>query len=279
MNEDASRKAAAEISVAKAKFANAWQPFTPRGVAAFAHAPGSRVLFLKTVVALLAAIVVVWFLNANYAPSISEAIKRLPDEAAFQYGELTNITSGVLTQKKFLSIVVDMEETGEAGQTADLQIELRKKYFQICSLLGCGLFNYPGENFVIGRSTSEPWWGARKPVIMAVCGALTFAGVWLTWFLLALVYALIAKLIAYFNDRELSWSGTWRLASAAQMTGALLMSLAILLYGLQVFDLIQFIFFFSAHFVVAWIYVGTAPFFLPPVAVVASAGPNPFGTD
>lgn len=270
------KKDAAEIVVTETKKPAAWQPFTPRGVAAFAQVPGSRVLFLKTAVALLVAVVAGWFLHTSYSPSISEAITHLPDAAAIQYGQLTNISSGVLTQKKFLSIVVETKETGRSGQTADLQIELRKKYFQICSLFGCGLFNYPAENLVIGRSTSEPWWGARKPVILVLCGALTFAGVWLSWFLLALVYAPIAKLIAYFNDRELSWRGSWRLASAAQMTGALLMSLAILLYGLQAFDLIRFIFFFSAHFVVAWVYLCAAPFFLPPVSEKDPAAKNPF---
>ena len=100
--------------------------------------------------------------------------------------------------------------------------------------------------------------------------------VWLVWILLGLVYAPVAIIVAYINDRELSWRGGWRLASAAQMTGALLMSLVILLYGLQVFDLIQFIFFFGLHFFVAWVYVFAAPFFLPPVTEVPAADPNPF---
>ena len=276
MNEDAPKPAATAIPLAETEVASAWQPFTPRGVTAFAQAGLARVLFLQTLVAILAAMVVVWLLNTCYAPSIAEAIAHLPDKTAFQEGKIAHIPSGVLTEKKFLSIVVDLEETGQSGQTADVQIELRRSYFQICSLLGCGLFNYPGNDFVIGRSTSEPWWGARKPVILALCGALAFTGVWLVWILLGLVYAPVAIIVAYINDRELSWRGGWRLASAAQMTGALLMSLVILLYGLQVFDLIQFIFFFGLHFFVAWVYVFAAPFFLPPVTEVPAADPNPF---
>ncbi|MEO6035349.1 MAG: hypothetical protein ABIQ35_08850 [Verrucomicrobiota bacterium] len=276
MNEDAPKKPVSEIPEAQTKFPNAWQPFTPRGVAAFARASGSRVLFLKSVVALAAAVVVVWFFNTTYATSVSEAIRHLNDEAAFENGQLIHATSGVLTQKKFLSVVIDLEETGQSGQTSDLQIELRRKYFQACSLFGCGVFEYPADSFLIGRSTSEPWWGARKPILLVLCGVLAIAGVWLTWFVLALIYAPIAKVIAYFNDRELSWSGSWRLASAAQMTGALLMSLAILLYGLQVFDLIRFLFFFSAHFVVAWIYVGAAPLVLPAISTEIPPTKNPF---
>lgn len=278
--DDAPDKRAADILPAEIKIVNAWQPFTPRGVAAFAQAPGSRVFFLKAVAALVAAAIVIWFINANYSPSISEAIKNLPDEASFQNGELTNVSSGVLTQKKFLSLVVDLEENGQTGQTADLQVVLRKNYFEICSLPGCGYFKYPNENILIGRSTSEPWWGARQPVILAIIGALSLAGLWLAWVIFALVYAPIAKLTAYFNDRPLSWRGSWRLASAAQMPGAFLMSLAIVLYGLHVFDLIRFIFFFGLHFFVTWFYIFSAPFSLPRASAASSSpAKNPFGQE
>jgi len=276
MNDDEPRKAAAEIPGAETKVATAWHPFTPRGVAAFALAPFSRVLFLQTLVAILAAAVVVWFLHANYVPSIAEAIGNLPNEAAFQNGTITNIASGVLTEKQFLSIVVDLEETGRTGQTADVQIELRRGDFQICSLLGCGLFYYPGESFVIGRSVSEPWWGARRPVILALCGALAFAGIWAAWILLGLFYAPVAKFMAYFNDRELTWGESWRLAGAAQASGALLASLAILCYGLQAFDFIQFIFFFGLHLFVPWFYLFASPLTLPAISTPDPVTQNPF---
>jgi hypothetical protein len=255
--------------------ATAWQPFTPRGVAAFAQAPSSRVIFLKSIAATLAALVVIWFLKTNYSPSISEAIKNLPDNALLENGILTNVSSGILTQKKFLSAIIDLEETGLTGQTADVQVEFRESYFQICSLLGCGVFNYPDGKIILGRSSAEPWWGARQPVILAICGVITAIGVWFAWVILAIIYMPVAKLIAYFADRQLSWRESWRLVSAAQMTGAFLMSLAIILYGLQVFDLIRFMFFFSAHFFVAWVYIFSAPFFLPPVSTSPPAT-NPF---
>lgn len=276
MDDAYEEKRAAEILSPETRLANAWQPFTPLGVAAFARAPLARVMVLQFVVALIAGAVVVWFFNTSYSPSILEATQNLPDEATLQQGDLTNVASQVLTEKKFLSIIIDLEETGERGRVADLQVELRKNYFQICSVLGCKPFAYPKETILLGRSSSEPWWGARQPIILAICGALTFVGVWLSWSILALIYAPITKLIAYFEDRQLSWRESWRLASAAQMMGALLMSLAIVLYGLQAFDLIRFIFFFSLHFVVAWIYVFAAPHHLPRVSAAGPVAKNPF---
>ncbi|MEO6184411.1 MAG: hypothetical protein ABIP71_15190 [Verrucomicrobiota bacterium] len=256
--------------------ANAWQPFTPKGVAAFAQSPPSRWITLQLIVAFIAASVVIWFLNANYSPAILEAAQHSPDRAAIEGGQLTNLSSGILTQKKFLSVIVDLEATRQSGQTSDLQLELRQKYFQICSILGCVMFNYPHETILLGRAVSEPWWGARQPVILTICGALTIAALLLTWTLLSLVYAPMAKLIAYFANRELSWRGSWRLASASQMMAALLMTFAILLYGLQAFDLIRFLFFFAAHFFVSWVYVFAAPHFLPRVSVGGSTANNPF---
>ncbi|MEP6663290.1 MAG: hypothetical protein ABJC04_06450 [Verrucomicrobiota bacterium] len=257
----------------------AWQPFTPQGVAAFAHSPSARVLALKTMVALLATVIVVWFLRANYFPAISEAVTHLPDGALLENGVLTNVVSGNLAQRKFLSAVVDLGEFREAGQTTDLQIELHRDYFQICSLLGCGMFEYPREKIPLGRSKVEPWWDARRPVILALAGVIVFVALWLAWNAFALLFAPIVKLIAYFAERDLSWSGSWRLACAGQMLGALLMCLTVLFYGIQVFDLIRFLFFFAAHFLVAWTYVFAAPFFLPRNPIAVDAAQNPFETN
>jgi hypothetical protein len=260
-------------------FPGAWQPFTFGGVAAFANANLARIIILKTLVALIASIVVVWFVHENYFPSVSEALKNFPESAALQNGILTNAPSRILTEKKFLSAIIDLEETGHSGQTADVQVELRRNYFQVCSLFGCALFDYPPEAISLGRSSSEPWWGARQPVILVLCAASVFVALWIAWIIFSCIYAPIAKLLAYFGDRELSWRGSWRLAGAAQMTGALLMSLAIFLYGIQAFDLIRFLFFFALHFVVAWIYVGAAPFFLPRTTPKISVTANPFSKE
>jgi hypothetical protein len=274
--DDPPEKSKNEIPLAETNFPNAWQPFTPKGVAAFAIAPIARLMVLEFLVALIGTFVLMWFFNANYFPPILEAIQNLPDGAVLEHGELAKVPSGILSEKKFLSIAVDLDETGQLAKTADLQLELRHNYFQICSLLGCVPFDYPQENIPLGRSIAEPWWSARQPVIFGIVGVASFAGLWLSWFLLAVIYTPVTKLIAFFAERELSWSGSWKLSSAAQMFAALLMSFIIALYGLRAFDLIQFLFFFSAHFVVTWIYICAAAFFLPRVSEKVPVAKNPF---
>ena len=64
------------------------------------------------------------------------------------------------------------------------------------------------------------------------------------------------------------------------MPGALLLTLAILFYGLGAIDLVQLVAAFVAHFVIAWIYLIAAPMFAPKLEIVAMIKKNPFaGTE
>jgi uncharacterized membrane protein YgdD (TMEM256/DUF423 family) len=98
----------------------------------------------------------------------------------------------------------------------------------------------------------------------------------LSWAFLATVYFFPARLICFFADRDLNFRQSWRLAGAALMPGALLLTAAIAFYALGALDLIQMSFAFGAHFVLGWIYLFISPLFLtrssPPEK------PNPFLT-
>ncbi len=71
---------------APATFAS--EPFTPRGVAAFAHARLRRLLLAQTIVALIAAGAVVWFLDDALFPIVHQAIQNLPDAGEVRSGQL-----------------------------------------------------------------------------------------------------------------------------------------------------------------------------------------------
>ena len=57
----------------------AWEPLTPRGVAAFARASFERLFVVQAVFALIAAAAVVWVLSDGIFPVIDAAIDQLPD--------------------------------------------------------------------------------------------------------------------------------------------------------------------------------------------------------
>src|SRR5213593_3424449 len=86
----------------------AWQPFTPRGIAAFASASFGRLFTLQVIVAVLAAGAVMWFLSTVWFPVVREAIKNLPEQGAIRAGqlELPAVGSERLVTNRFLTLAV-----------------------------------------------------------------------------------------------------------------------------------------------------------------------------
>jgi hypothetical protein len=243
-----------------------WQPLTFGGVAAYAQASFIRVFVLALVFALIAAASVVWFFHSAWEPVLREAIAQLPNEGAIQGGRLEwkGPTPVRLAGGAFLSIVVDATGSGEAGSSADFQIEFSPTRFWLCSLVPCLGFKYPKNGFIaLSRQELEPWWGAWQPVILAGMGAAVMTGLLAVWAFLAAVYTVPARVIAYLADRPLSPFAAWRLAVAALMPGSLFMSAAITAYGINQLTLIQLLFMSLLHLAIGWLYVLGSPLRLP----------------
>jgi hypothetical protein len=86
------------------------------------------------------------------------------------------------------------------------------------------------------------------------------------------------RLIAFYADREMKIGAAWRLAGAAMMPGALLMSGAVVLYSLHRLNLVGLLFAWLLHLVLGWIYVGIAPARLPRLSTALPRRRNPFGS-
>ena len=93
--------------------------------------------------------------------------------------------------------------------------------------------------------------------------------------LLATIYLLPVKALAFFTNRDLNLCQSWRLAGAALMPGVLLMAAAILFYDFGFLDLISLGFIFAAHFILGWIYLFLSLLFVPRLPTAPSRG-NPF---
>jgi hypothetical protein len=126
------------------------------------------------------------------------------------------------------------------------------------------------------RPDLRPVWGAWSPDILALAAISTFLGLMLTWALLATIYFLPVWLICFFTNRDLNFRQSWRLAGAALMPGALLLSLALVLYDFGAFDLVQLCFAFGMHLVIGWIYLFVSPMFLR--RRLPAEKKNPFST-
>jgi hypothetical protein len=258
---------------------NAWQPFTFGGAAAFALARPSRCFWLSAVVALAWAVAEVWFLTVAYQPVVEEALANLPARGQINDGRLEwgNLTPATLGQRSFLALVVDLEGSGKPGQLADLQCVFGRSQVRFEALLGSLDVGYPhGWIIPFNRTELDPWWGAWRPFILVGIGGLSVLGLFFAWALLATIYALPVRLVAWIWRRPLAGAQAWRLAWAALMPGALGMTLALWMYGLQRLSLVGFLLAFGLHFVLAWIYLLFAPARLPRMAAPETVDHNPF---
>ena len=266
-----------ELPAAKSEIA--WQPLTARGVAAFARASLGRLLVVQFVFALLAAATVVWFLHEAWFPIVRAAIKELPVQGEIRSGKLDwrGDSPSSLAEGRFLALVVDLNHEGQARSPAHVQVEFGKTDVKVFSILGFAFVTYPhGWIMAFNRTELEPWWGAWAPDILAIVAGLVVVGLMLGWALLATLYALPVWLVGFFANRDLTWPGSWRLAGAALMPGALLLTAAIFFYGLGALDPVRLIVAAALHVVVGWGYVLASPLCLPRHPAVPAAPANPF---
>jgi hypothetical protein len=256
----------------------AWEPLTPRGVAAFARARLGRLLLVQVIVALLGAASVTWFLDDSVFPVIETAIENLPAAGEIRSAKLDwrGDSPRLLAEGRFLTLDVDLNHSGKINSTADVQIEFGQETVWSSALLGYTEIPYPaGEIFPFNRPELEPLWGAWRAEILFVVAAATAIGLLASWWLLATLYFLPVWLLGFFTNRDLNFRQSWKLSGAALMPGALLMVAGVLLYGFGAVDLVQFGFIFGGHFILGWIYLFVSLLFVPAIPAAQPKG-NPF---
>ena len=256
-----------------------WLPLTPRGVAAFARGSWWRLLWVQFIFAALVGAAMTWFLDAAWFPTIHNAIRKLPERGEISSGVLTAFTNApqLLAEGQFLALALDPNHSGQIRSLAHVQVEFGRRDVRVSSLFGYATVDYPTRsNIAFNRTDLEPWWGAWRPPILW----LTFGGVivWLVimWPVLGAVYLLPVWLVGFFANRDLDWRGSWKLASASLLPGALVVAVALVLYGLGLLDLVQFVAVQIGHLVMGWIYAGISPLFLPRHPAAERRGKNPF---
>jgi hypothetical protein len=207
---------------------------------------------------MLVAGTVVWFLATDWFPTISAAIEHLPEQGAIQSGRLSwsGPSPQSLAESRFLGVAVDLSHSGQTRSPAHLHVELGQTDMRVYSLFGFLTAPYPRSYVIFFNSQeSKPWWGAWAPMILAVVAGAGVLGLMTSWAALATVYCLPVWLLGLYLNRELTFCGSWRLAGAALMPGALLMTAAIVLYGLGDLDVIQLTVGLALHFLLGWVYL------------------------
>ncbi len=263
----------------------AWQPLTPRGVAAFAGSSLSRLCWYQVVIAALSASILAWFLHATVFPVTREAIQQLPDEGTLRFGDLDmpipQLTQ--LAQGSWLALSIDLDKTPLRSKISPREVEVRltRTGFLFFTDFGYSyLPYYPFWNRPFNRMELIPWWDAWNPMILLVTLFASVAGLLLLWWVLATLYAPMVRLLMFFSDRNLDLAGAWKLSGAALLSGAVIMDFNFIALGMDWITPVHFLGLSMFHLLVPWIFLGVAPLYLPrrPVGALVDGGAkaNPF---
>lgn len=265
------------VDVPVEKSPTPWQPFTPAGVAAFAQGTWRRLLLVQLVFALFASAAIVWFLAEDWFPVVTTAIGALPTQGEIRHGVLDwrEEPQELLAENGFLGLSVDLSHSRAARSPAHVQVEFGRADVKIFSLFGFWQTHYFAGRVPFNRIELAPWWGAWKPPILAAVGALVILGLMMSWAVLSTLYFLPAWLIGFFGNRVVTLGGAWRMAGAALMPGATLLTVAIVFYGLGTLDVLRLTVATAAHLLLSWFYVLTGALWLPRDRAALSL-PNPF---
>ncbi|HEY1661333.1 MAG TPA: hypothetical protein VGI03_02850 [Verrucomicrobiae bacterium] len=256
------------------------EPFTPRGVAAFARVKSGWLFLAQAVIALIAATSLTCFLDANCYSVIHTAIQNLPDTGKISFGRLhwDGDSSKMLAEGQLLAIDVDVDHSGTVHSTADIQVEFGHDSIRVYSILpGYSEIYYPEWPAPFNRTDLQPKWDAWEVDILFITAAAAFITLLISWLILATIYFLPVWIAGFLANRELNLWASWKLSAAAVLPGALLMIAGIWLYDFGQVHLVSFSFIFAAHFVLGWIYLAASFFFLPRVSTATPKG-NPFET-
>lgn len=256
-----------------------YQPFTFRGVAAFADASARRVVVFQVSFALLAAASVVWFVNTAWAPVVARAILELPPQGEINAGELLLPDSSprLLADSRLLSFAIDPQHSGLVRVPSHIQVEFGARDVRVSSLFGYANVPYSREHVVaFNRPGLEPWWGAWRPPLLWILFGATAAGLMVTWWMLATFYSLPLWVAGVFQDRRLTLRGAWKLAATALMPGCVVMIGGIVAYGAGMLGMIELLVLQGVHWIVGWIFCAGGIAKRPRSGDVAN---NPFETE
>jgi hypothetical protein len=245
---------------------SSWQPLTTKGVASFASKPWWRLFRVQMMMAGLVTASLVWFLARCWWPVVDDWSAQLPEGVRIRNGELhwQGGAPYLVAEGAFLSVGVDIRPRGSLGGTSDVQLQFRRNTFRIESFLGYLAVPYPrGWIIALGRTEVMAWWGARQKPLLVVVALSALAGQWFLWSLLGVVYAYPIGMFVFYTDRDADWQACWKLGTAVSLPGALLLSVAIALYGLDRLSLIGLLIAGALQLPLSWIYLLLTPFLLP----------------
>jgi hypothetical protein len=257
------------------------QPFTFGGVARFAHASLLRLASVALIFGLISGIAGSWLVATCIAPVIDEAVSNLPVTGSIERGALhwPEKEGRLLGANAFASFSVAINEGGAVSAPVDFTFELRTNALVLRSFPGTTVIPYPPKAEIeVNRTALFPAWGAWRAPLLAALIPGSAITLFLSWAILAIVYAVLPFALGATLRRDLNFIGAWKLSVAAQLPGSLMMAFALALYSTGKISAILVFVMLPAHFAPTFCYLLVSPFFLPR-AEAAPAKSNPFESE
>ena len=254
---------------------NPGQPFTLGGVARYTQARPATLLGIGFLFALISGISLVSLFTVRWAPVLSEAMARLPENSVIAGGALfwPEPQGRSLAANSFLSVSAGSDAFDE-GAPVDLILLFGPRQVYLRSMLGVVSFRYPSAwTIELNRATLLPLWGAWELPLVPLLALSLAIGLMLMWFILAVPYSLVFRFFAGVLAKSLSFSAAWKAAVAAQFPGAILMSFVLAVYASGQTSLVLVFSAFAAHLALTLLYLVFTPVCLPKSAA------NPFVPD
>lgn len=263
----------------------AWNPLTFRGLTAFSKSSWIRLWIVQCWVALLLGALFYLTLSNAWGPVFAEALEQLPDEAGKAYLENRKLvwvdakSPQILASNAFLSLVVDPQDHSSLpGAASDVRVVFRGDHIEVhAALLGKFNINYhPEWNLKLTQEDVQAWWGAWGMgwVFGLLGGALLL--LWGSWLALGLFYTSPGWALAYFWDRDIGLFGSWKMAAAAMLPGALFLGVSFAFYGMGQMQWLLLWGAFLLHWGIGWVYWIGSIRKLPYVPEASSEHGNPF---
>lgn len=256
-------------------------PLSGRSIGQLA-ADGFGVLWrTQWLIAVLSAVCLGLLAWTAWVPVIERAARALPDEVALNGGQLKWPTaeSRVLSESPFLGFAVELNPEATTSRIADIQLVLGAQSFTVQGLFGAASFPYPPTvQIETGRVAATAWWGAWNWVVVlgfALSVVFTLMGI---WWVLATFYWPVSCLLQGLLRQRFALGMAWKLAAAALLLGALVISLGTVMYTFMAIRVPGLLAFFALHLLAGWLGLAWGVLYMPRVDTAKGAtASNPFG--
>jgi hypothetical protein len=223
-----------------------------------------------------------WSLRVAWWPVFERAAESFPETGA-------SVTNGnfvwpepqprILADAPHLGIAVRPDATEPPGRIADLQLELTPSHVRLAGVAGFVELPWPPDVALpLGRHEAVAAWGAWRRPLLAAATTATATGVFLLWTVLATALAIPARIAAWILRRELTLSGSWRMAAAAMLAGSVVMFAGVFGYTVRLLSWPGLAAVLAGHVLIGGLWLVWGILERPAAAKKEKAAKNPFDT-